>query len=391
MRVRLTSTAIVTAIIAASVMLGVSAPGGAATPAPNYLFNVACPGTGSCMAVGDKFTGATLSTTQTFAEHWNGNKWTITPTPNVTSGANSASELHGVACASLNNCFAVGVGRPASGNEQTLIEHWNGTSWSVVASPNPAPAGHYNELLSVSCLSAANCFAVGEAGTGNPMKTLIEHWNGTSWSIVPSPNPAGATVSMLRGVSCVTNRCFAVGATTNPSAATIIERWNGSVWALIPSPTVSGVPTLNAVACKTTTRCFAVGESEGGASTRSLIELFNGTSWSVLASPNPTGADETALNGVTCSTSTTCFTTGLVSTDFGATIHTLVAQWNGTKWNRVPSPNVSPSDTALGGVACAGSPKPCFAVGSSSTDTSTTSVIERWNATAWAIEPHPQP
>ena len=41
--------------------------------------------------------------------------------------------LGGVACTSASNCFAVGYGL----GRGTLVEQWNGSSWSIVASPNP--------------------------------------------------------------------------------------------------------------------------------------------------------------------------------------------------------------------------------------------------------------
>src|SRR5690242_18204475 len=86
------------------------------------------------------------------------------------------------------------------------------TSWSIVASPNPTgSSGSY--LNGVSCKSGAGCFAVGYSTTAsNPGTTLIERWNGTSWSILASPNPAGATGSYLNGVSCTSaTSCLAVG------------------------------------------------------------------------------------------------------------------------------------------------------------------------------------
>ena len=72
--------------------------------------------------------------------------------------------------------------------DKTLVERWNGTSWSIVTSPNPSGAT-FAVLSGVSCPSTTSCYAVGESALD---KTLVEHWNGTSWSIVASPNPSGA-------------------------------------------------------------------------------------------------------------------------------------------------------------------------------------------------------
>jgi hypothetical protein len=80
----------------------------------------------------------------------------------------------------------------------TLVEHWNGAAWSIVTSPN---ATQDTELLGVTCTSASDCWAVGNYLTditGNLYyQTLIEHWNGSSWRRVPSPNPRGPEDELL--------------------------------------------------------------------------------------------------------------------------------------------------------------------------------------------------
>jgi len=89
-----------------------------------------------------------------------------------------------VSCATSINCFAVGVA-----NVRTLIEHWRGSKWVRVKSPNPAVAKSA-ALRSVFCLSPRACWAVGasvkQEVTG-PDSTLAEHWNGRRWSIVRTP------------------------------------------------------------------------------------------------------------------------------------------------------------------------------------------------------------
>ena len=98
------------------------------------------------------------------------------------------------------------------------MERWNGTSWSIVTSPNPSGTAE-SVLSSVSCPSTTSCFAVGSNLTTSHTKTLVEHWNGTSWSIVTSPNPSGATDSALSGVSCpTTTSCYAVGDWSTPTS-----------------------------------------------------------------------------------------------------------------------------------------------------------------------------
>lgn len=64
---------------------------------------------------------------------------------------------------------------------ETLALHWDGTSWSTLASPNPGgtSATTYNALNGVIAKSATNAWAVGGYTKGT---TLVLRWNGTSWS-----------------------------------------------------------------------------------------------------------------------------------------------------------------------------------------------------------------
>jgi hypothetical protein len=125
----------------------------------------------------------------------------VVPSPGRSGIVNS---LDGVSCVSAAACTAVGYGGTTT---RTLVESWNGTSWTLVPSPNPGTDDH---LLSVSCISAAACTAAGSYETSTGIVTLIESWNGTSWTRVPSPHPGAG--SELHGVSCATaSACTAVG------------------------------------------------------------------------------------------------------------------------------------------------------------------------------------
>ena len=93
----------------------------------------------------------------------------------------------------------------------TLVEHWNGITWSIVTSPNPDRQQRLttvrrvpherNELFCGRLLRRRVAY-----------KGLVEHWNGTSWSIVASPNPYPIIGRFLLGVSCSSGmNCSAVG------------------------------------------------------------------------------------------------------------------------------------------------------------------------------------
>ena len=96
-----------------------------------------------------------------------------------------------------------------------MVEGWNGTAWSTVPSPDPSIDGNpspVNVLTGVSCASSTDCVAVGYVlnGPGDDELTLIESWNGSAWNVTPSPNDEAS--DSLSKVSCVSSRrCTAVG------------------------------------------------------------------------------------------------------------------------------------------------------------------------------------
>ncbi len=67
-------------------------------------------------------------------------------------------------------------------------------------------------LLGVACPSTKSCFAAGYQTNNGVRHTIVEHWNGTKWGIMETPDPKGTTIATLGGVSCAsTETCFAVG------------------------------------------------------------------------------------------------------------------------------------------------------------------------------------
>jgi hypothetical protein len=72
--------------------------------------------------------------------------------------SSTGSDLNGVSCVSADACTAVGAVSPNGTALSTVIESWNGTRWSVVPSLNPAMGGG---LSGVSCVSPDFCMAAG--------------------------------------------------------------------------------------------------------------------------------------------------------------------------------------------------------------------------------------
>ena len=153
------------------------------------------------------------------------------PSPNIGTGQNV---LNAVAVVSANDVWAVGN---TTDPNRTLIEHWDGVSWSIVPSPNAGTGGNY--LYGVAVVSANDVWAVGRYATP-ASQTLMEHWDGVSWSVVPSPNLVGNLEGYLQGVAgASTNDVWAVGYSFNDSTfayQTLIEHWDGVSWSVVPSP-----------------------------------------------------------------------------------------------------------------------------------------------------------
>ena len=154
----------------------------------NFLNAVAALSTNDVWAVGSSGDG---QSSLTLVEHWNGRQWSIVKSPNIATLANG---LAAVTVVSANDIWAVGTASGANTNisqSQSLIEHWNGTQWSIVKSPIQGESDVVNGIASIS---SKNITVVGvyRASTDlyGPYNTLVEHWNGAHWSVVNSPNPS---------------------------------------------------------------------------------------------------------------------------------------------------------------------------------------------------------
>jgi hypothetical protein len=217
---------------------------------------------------------------QTLAEHWNGKSWTRVRTPSLAGGG----FFDAVAATSASNAWAVGLIGPGPGQPSVtipLIEHWNGKAWRRVRFPEPAAGGQFAALAAAS---ASNVWAVGHTGAtseGDGQTTLIEHWNGKHWSVVPSPNPTGDT--NLISIAASRTDAWAVGYTNptscNPQCGTAAFHWDGKTWSVTASvnPPGSFLDVLEGVVVVSAHTAWAVGAYNGWSST--LIELWNGTAW----------------------------------------------------------------------------------------------------------------
>ena len=262
-------------------------------------------------AVGEKEIGQGSGA---ITEHWDGSSWAIIPTPTP-----AGHILRGVAGSAANDVWSVGI---STGTQvPPVIEHWNGNTWSIVKSPNPPSSS--STLNAISVISANDVWAVGSSLYPNGVQqTLTEHWNGTSWNIIASPNPSGLPISYLAGVSASSsNDVWSVGDALHSDGSnlqTLIEHWNGSSWSIVSStpPVAAHYSLLSGVVAIAANDAWAVGtydKSSGPFLT--LTEHWDGSSWSVISSPTPPSIYDTFLNGVTATSASTVWTVGNYTTD----------------------------------------------------------------------------
>jgi hypothetical protein len=207
------------------------------------------------------------SSSKVLVLHWNGANWTrqAAPTPG------SDGELRGIAALSGRNAWAVGdISATGSSGEKALIEHWNGSKWAQVPSPNPQDAKGDIFLNGVAGTSASNVWAVGGYTNGHRFKSLIEHWNGRSWKIVASPSPG--TSDFLNSVTASSARsAWAVGDYTHGRQTSMILHWNGRVWSRVASPSPGAVSGFAGVAATGKSGLWAVGDTTSGGITHVLV------------------------------------------------------------------------------------------------------------------------
>jgi hypothetical protein len=299
--------------------------------------SVTATASGKAWAVGEYYTGHEGGPNGAFIEQWTGRRWHLVgrPLPNAS--------LWSVSASGRDDAWAVG---------DHLLEHWNGHDWRRAAT---APVGG-NILWGTATFGSRQTWLVGERWRGDRKngKTLAERWNGTRWTVVPTPNPPGAGHrydAILQAISIRSaSDAWAVGywlsGTHMLVSRTLIEHWDGRRWRLVPSPSVrasNGVlyDILFAVTADRSNDAWAVGSYErhaggyGGGGEHALVLHWNGRHWSRATLP-PT-RDRTFLHGVAARPGS-AWAVG----DRGLPPHhhrTLVERWNGNQWTVAQAPS----------------------------------------------------
>ena len=289
----------------------------------------------------------------------------------------------------------------------TFAERWDGSAWMVLPTPSAGPSAG---LVSVSCTSPTFCVAVGSTksagrgavgvvGGGRNPHALLEMWNGSAWTVRPTPL-GSVPSSRLSGVSCVSSRfCIAVGAFLKSWGLV----WNGRSWRRITPPAVNYDASLNAVDCVAANACTAVGSYNinkvGVADLRPLAAQWSGARWTVAKPPAERDVyrgkpytNFTWLTGVSCASRRSCLATGLaLRTQNFYPQGGFADRWDGRRWTAATAGVAR--NSPLNGVSCVAADD-CYAAGQYDPRTVTSPVtqrplVEHWVTGRWSQVPLP--
>jgi hypothetical protein len=290
---------------------------------------------GKAWAVGEYYSGREGGPNGAFIEEWTGRRWQLVgrPLPSASLWSLSAS--------GPDDAWAVG---------DHLVEHWNGRAWSRVATARVSG----NILWAAGTDGPRNAWLVGERWRGQQKngKTLAERWSGNRWIVVPTPNPPARPRydAILQAVTVRSaSDAWAVGYwLTGPhmlTSRTLIEHWDGQRWRIVPSPSIrasNGVlyDILFAVTAARRDDAWAVGTYEsqaggyGGGADHALALHWDGQRWS--RTTLPLLRERTFLHGVVAGAGG-AWAVG----DRGLPPHhhrSLVERWDGRRWTVSRSP-----------------------------------------------------
>jgi hypothetical protein len=387
------------------------------------LYSIAAVAANDVWAVGRRF-GSIYATV---VLHWDGTAWSESLSGRIAGPNGYPTGFYGVTALAANDIWAVGT--IFDNGDQTLTAHWNGTTWTRVASPNPSTSENY--LRSVTALAPNDVWAVGYyGGAGARSHTLTLHWTGTQWLVVPSPDPEppggparvghagqvpdGGGGDICRSTTCVGNFLFgvaaaapdeiwAVGSTDSftENTYTLILRWDGSAWTQVPSTDPSPLlyNRLYAVATAAPGDAWAVGAEWQAVGPydmfNTLIEHYNsaycpsptpapptntptacptGTpAWTVIPSANgPSVHNDLYAVGVVAPND--IWAVGEYYTCYGCGNGAFILHWDGMAWTLVPNtiPGILRSIAVIG-------PDDIWAVGSGTNGP----VTAHWDGSRW--------
>jgi hypothetical protein len=229
-------------------------------PGATDLYGIAARAPDDVWAVGSSSDDG-FQTTSTLIEHWNGASWRIVRSPNPDQFQN---ELTHVAAGRDGALFA--TGHTSTG---TLLMRRRNGRWRTLATPAVTGFGStFLEGLAVRSAHSVWLACYGQRSSDGASRPLVEHWDGSSWTVYHASNVGPQ--SYLSDIAVGGGRVLAVGTSFNDFGSSgIVEQFDGSAWSAADTST-SDAAAFAAVASRRTL-ALAVGSSfAGGGSVEGL-------------------------------------------------------------------------------------------------------------------------
>jgi hypothetical protein len=320
--------------------------------------------------------------------------WDIQATPVF----NRQLEMFGDVAVAPSDVWAVGAlgPQPPDSAYAPLALHFDGASWDpeVVPLPNGSPGAM---LRGVSGTSPSDVWAVGISFAGNaydpyPMSALIEHWDGATWSVVPSPPTPEPDAALMDVIAISPSNAWAVGYQFDHSAEfdqTLVEHWDGISWSVVASPNhANSTDYLPNISASSPSNVWALGQwvDEGDSKFGNSIQRWDGTSWRAVKNPfgdyHIPGPGATGLWNVAAISSSNVWFAGYY-VESAAHLLPRVVRWDGVSWEEL---DINATGQLID--ITASSAQDVWMLGTNS-DTST-SYGEHWDGTRISVFPNPQ-
>jgi hypothetical protein len=314
----------------------------------NNLAAVSAASASDAWAVGDYYNSNNPNVLENLGAHWDGSIWTAYPLPDVGPNENT---LLGVSELPAGGTWAVGYFVNAEYAQRTLIEHWDGNSWQVIPSPNPGADGDI--LYGVAAIGASDVWAVGGQQDANGIwHPLAMHWNGRSWSVVAAPDPNGGG-NLLYAVKAVSGTdVYAAGQSGSSfSSQALVEHWNGRSWATVSTPADASESLDPFGVTATTSSLTIVGDRESDVTPyTTLVASGPESGLGLLATPNA-GGEENDLFATASAADGSTWAAGWYIDPASGSHETLTEHGVGGRWSLVPSPNPGTGENGFAGIA----------------------------------------
>jgi hypothetical protein len=275
---------------------------------------------------------------RSYALHWDGSTWSVSPSIDIES-APSTTFFDGVGAAPEGgDVWAVGWFRRPSEASHTLIERWNGTQWSIVPSPNPSAGGNY--LQAVAFASTSEGWAVGDSQDPSVDQVgLLIRWNGGSWQPMSFPAlPFCLKQTYLTGVAARPGRAFVTGTCrlAGGSYQGFVLQWDGAHWKLVIGPDqLPGSTLLNAVTYVNNGEVWAVGSRQFSQSSTALLLHWVDDTWTEV--PPPAGSDADSMSAVAAAGHKRVWAVGTGTSSQPPFAGVSSLHWNGSEWKDIPA------------------------------------------------------